>query len=271
VSAMSGLWWIVPLAVVACCGLGCSLLGCLLVVHRRVLVTQVMAYGVVPGLVISQALALPAMLGGLIAAVGALLLADWLSNRHNPDAHDAIHTVVLAASLSLGLLLVDGLQQEAELERLLFGDLLLAGPADLGMLLIAVALLLLLLRQRFEALLWLGVDPQAAADAGLSLGWTQRLLAGLSAWILVAAAQAVGGALVMALVCAPAVLALPRARSLAGALMLAALTGVGLGSGGFGLAMLIDRPPGPTIGLVALVAVVLAALLHSHRSAHRGR
>ena len=255
-----GMWWLVPLAVAMVCGTACPLLGTLLVVQQRVLSTQVMAYGVLPGLVAAQGLGMPPAVGGLLAALLTLFLAESLGQRSCQRDQDAIHTVVLAGSLSIGVLLLHAMNQDAELESLLFGDLLLSGLNDLVAVVTGLLLLLLLLNRRFTALQWLGLDPQAAADAGLSLRPTQRLLAVLTAWILVSAAQAIGVILVMALLCAPTVIALPQAKSMNQALWRAAQLGIALSTVGFVLALVCDWPPGPTITLVAMLAVVVQSI-----------
>ena len=255
-------WWLLPLAVTACAGVCCPVLGTLLVSQRRVLSTQSMAYGVLPGVVLAAAVQQPPLVGGWLAALLSLVLAEALARRSHRRDRDALHSVVLAGSLSLGVLLLHHLGQETDLNALLFGDLLVAGLGDLVSIGIGLVLLLLLVTQRFEPLLWLGVDPQGAADAGVSLRQTQRWLTALSAWILVTTAQALGVALVMALVCGPAMLALglARARGLAAALGAAAAVGTGLSISGFGLALAIDWPPGPTIALLTLLTVVGGSL-----------
>jgi zinc/manganese transport system permease protein len=65
---------------------------------------------------------------------------------------------------------------------------------------------------------------------------------------------AVGVVLVIALMGAPALVALVGARSLKGALVRAGLLGMGLSGLGFGLAIqpAINLPPGPVIALLCL-------------------
>jgi len=253
-------WWLIPLAVTASAGLCCPVLGTLLVSQRRVLSTQSMAYGVLPGVVIAAAIQQSPLVGGWLAAMLSLLLAEKLAGSSHPRGRDSLHSVVLAGSLSLGVLLLHSLDQETDLNALLFGDLLVSGLDDLIGIGIGILLILLVLTLRFEQMLWLCVDPQGAADAGISLRPSQRWLTALSAWILVTTTQALGVALMMALICGPAVLALERAQGMANALGMAAVIGIGLSICGFGLALAIDWPPGPTITILTLLAVVAGSL-----------
>jgi zinc/manganese transport system permease protein len=158
----------------------------------------------------------------------------------------------LAASLGLGVLLVQGLELPVDLDGLLFGDLLVAGPADLLRLLAALALLLLVLRLRFHQLQWLGLDPEGAADIELPLRGLRLMMAALTALVVVSATAAVGLALVMALICAPSLAVLSRAQSLAQALRLVAGLGMVVGITGCGLALGFNLPPGPLMACFCL-------------------
>ena len=63
--------------------------------------------------------------------------------------------------------------------------------------------------------------------------------------------------LVIALLCAPAVVGLNQASSLSGAMVRASAIGSSCSLGGFGLALLLDLPPGPVIGLLCLLLLWL--------------
>ena len=147
-------WWLIPLLLAGLCGLVCPLLGTLLVLQQRVLTTNLMAYAVLPGVVMGKALGWPALLGGMAGAIGAVLLAEWLMQGQPAGSgqSEAVLNTVLAASLGLGVLLIQALELPVNLDGLLFGDLLVAGPLDLLRLLVALALVLLVLRLRFQQL-----------------------------------------------------------------------------------------------------------------------
>ena len=247
-------WWLIPFLLAGLCGLVCPVLGTLLVVQQRVLTTNLMAYAILPGVVIAKALGWPELLGGMGGAMGAVLLAELLmAGRPSGSGQaEAVLNTVLAASLGLGVLLVQGLEMPVDLDGLLFGDLLVAGPADLLRLLAALALLLLVLRLRFHQLQWLGLDPEGAADIELPLRGLRLMMAALTALVVVSATAAVGLALVMALICAPSLAVISRAQSLAQALRLVAGLGVGVGVTGCGLALGFNLPPGPLMACFCL-------------------
>ena len=251
-------WWLIPLLLAALCGLVCPLLGTLLVLQQRVLSTNLMAYAVLPGVVVAQALDWPVLLGGMGGAMGAVLLAERLMAGlpAGSGQAEAVLNTVLAASLGLGVLLIQGLDLPVDLDDLLFGDLLAAGPADLLRLLAALALLLLVLGMRFRQLQWLGLDPEGAADIELPLQGLRLMMAALTALVVVSATAAVGLALVMALICAPALAALNNARGLAQALARAAGLGLGMAIAGCGLALIFNLPPGPLIACACLALLM---------------
>ncbi|MFO7628329.1 MAG: metal ABC transporter permease [Prochlorococcaceae cyanobacterium] len=247
-------FWLIPLLLAGLCGLLCPLLGTLLVLQQRVLATNLMAYAVLPGVVIGQALGLPPLLAGLVGALGAVMLAEGLI-AHRPAGSgqtEAVLNAVLAGSLGIGVLLIQALELPVDLDGLLFGDLLVAGPTDVLRLLLALALLGLMLKHRFRQLQWLGLDPEGAEALELPLGRLRLAMAALTALVVVSATAAVGLALVMALICAPSLAALAGAGSLGQALRRAAGLGVAVSAAGCALALGFNLPPGPLMACCSL-------------------
>jgi zinc/manganese transport system permease protein len=217
-----------------------------------------MAYAVLPGVVLAQALGLSPLLGGVASALGAVLLAEALiaarsdGSGSGGGSAEAVLNTVLAGSLGLGVLLVQALALPVDLEALLFGDLLVAGPADLLRMVLVLALLLVMIRWPFQQWQWLGLDPEGAESLELPVGRLRLLLAALTALVVVSATAAVGLALVMALICAPSLAALAGAASLGQALRRAALIGLVVSLAGCALALRLNLPPGPLMACACL-------------------
>ena len=262
-------WWLIPLLLVSLCGLVCPLLGTLLVLQQRVLTTNLMAYAVLPGVVFAKALGWPALLGGITGAIGAVLLAEWLMQGRPAGSGqaEAVLNTVLAASLGLGVLLIQALELPVNLNGLLYGDLLVAGPTDLLRLVVALALVLLVLGLRFQQLQWLGLDPEGAEAMELPLRGLRLAMAALTGLVVVSATAAVGLALVMALICAPSVAGLVGARSLPQALHRASGLGLAISLAGCGLSLGLNLPPGPLIACACLALLMGRA----HRNVLLGR
>ena len=265
--ALGAFWWAVPLLLALVSGLLCPLTGTLLLVQRRLFQANLISHAVLPGLALALALALrldPA-LGGVASGVGGALVADRLS-RKAPAAdgsHEAVLNTVLAGFLGLGVLLIPLLHLRIDLEAVLFGDLLAAGPTDLLRALVALGAVLALLVGRYDQLVFLGVDPAGAAAMGVPVARLQALMTLVTAFTVVSAMAAVGVVLVMALMGAPAVVALVGAVSLRAALVRAAAVGLAVTALGFGLALVpaINLPPGPLIGVLCLGLLPLANLV----------
>ena len=68
---------------------------------------------------------------------------------------------------------------------------------------------------------------------------------------------AVGVVLVIGLMCAPALVGPARATSLRQAVLRASAAGMALSVGGFLLALLLNLPPGPLIGVLCVGLVVV--------------
>jgi zinc/manganese transport system permease protein len=258
VAALNEPFWLIPLLLACFCGLSCPLLGTLLVLQRRVLTTNLMAYAVLPGVVIGQALDLPPLLTGMASALAAVLLVEALIavRRDDAGAAEALLNTLLSASLGLGVLLVQVLELPVDLEGLLFGDLLVAGPDDLVRMGLVLVLVLLVIRGRFQQWQWLGMDPDGAEQLELPVRGLRLGMAALTALVVVSATAAVGLALVMALICAPSLAALAGATSLSQALRRAALIGLVVSLVGCVLAVGLNLPPGPLMASCCLPLLV---------------
>jgi len=261
---MERLWWLLPLLLALLIGATAPLAGTLLLVQRRLFLANLVSHAVLPGLALAVALRIDPGLGGVVSGVAGALLAERLSRSDRPGqpGDEAVINTVLAAFLGLGVLLIPLLGIRVNLEAVLFGDLLAAAPQDLLRSLLALLALAALLLWRYRDYVYLGVDPVGAASAGLPVGRLRLLLTLVTAFTVVSAMTAVGVVLVIALMGAPALLALRGAFSLRQAFGRAALIGMALAAGGFGLAIqpAVNLPPGPLIGVLCLLVLPLSAV-----------
>jgi len=258
---MESVWWLLPLLVALVVGALCPLAGSLLLVQRRLFLANLVSHAVLPGLALALALRIDPGVGGVISGVAGALLAERFSNASRPGqpGDEAVLNTVLAGFLGLGVLLIPLLGIRVNLEAVLFGDLLAAGPVDLLRSLLALAAMVLLLVFRYRHYVYLGVDPLGAASAGLPVQRLRLLLTLVTAFTVVSAMTAVGVVLVIGLMGAPALLALPGALSLRQALWRSAALGTVLSGGGFVLAIQpwVNLPPGPLIGVLCLLLLPL--------------
>jgi zinc/manganese transport system permease protein len=124
------IWWLLPLTISLLIGAICPATGALLITQRRVLLANLMAHSVLPGLVIALAIGIDPSIGGLISGLLGALVAERLNRRFKGREEGAMNTV-LAGFTALGVLLVPLLEARVDLETILFGDLLAATTTDL--------------------------------------------------------------------------------------------------------------------------------------------
>ena len=245
-------FWLLPLVMALLVGILCPVMGTLLVTQRRVLQANLISHAVLPGLALSVAFGFDPAVGGVISGILGSLLAERLQ-RSSKLNEEAVINTVLAGFLGLGVLLIPLLSLRLDLEALLFGDLLTVGWLDVGRVMFACLAVALLLGTRYRQLVYLGVDPEGAAAAGLPVRGLRLALSAVTAVVIVSAMAAVGVILVIGLLCAPVLPGLRRVRSLRAAMVQAAVVGLALSGGGFLLALPLNLPPGPLIGVACVV------------------
>lgn len=250
------IWWLLPLVLSLLIGVICPATGSLLITQRRILLANLMAHSVLPGLVIALAIGIDPTFGGLISGLLGALIAERLNQRFKGREESSMNTV-LAGFTALGVLLVPLLQTRVDLETILFGDLLAANSIDLIRTLIATSALMLLLLTRYQDLVFLGVDPDGAIAAKRPVTQIRFVAIIITALVIISAITAVGIILVIALLCAPVLMHIERSTSLKQLIIKSSATGLALTSGGMMLSIAVDLPPGPVIGSLCLLAVML--------------
>lgn len=251
-------WWIAPLLLALLTGALCPISGALLILQGRVMQANLIAHAVLPGLALAVAFGLPPSVGGSLSGLlGALVAERLLVPGQNTANHSAVMNTVLAGFMGLGVLLIPLLGIRVDLEATLFGDLLLTRQVDLLQAGGSLLLQGLFFTACYRPLVFLGVDPMGAAASGLPLRTLKLAMAGITAFVIVSSMAAVGVVLVIGLMCAPALVGLAGATSLRQAVLRASAAGMALSVGGFLLALLLNLPPGPLIGVLCVGLVVV--------------
>ena len=250
------IWWLTPLILSLLIGVICPATGSLLITQKRILLANLMAHSVLPGLVIALAIGIDPTFGGLISGLLGALVAERLNQRFKGREESSMNTV-LAGFTALGVLLVPLLQTRVDLETILFGDLLAANSSDIIRTLIATTALILLLLTRYQDLVFLGVDPDGAIAAKRPVTQIRFVAIIITALVIISAITAVGIILVIALLCAPVLMHIERSTSLKQLILKSAATGLALTSGGMMIAIAVDLPPGPVIGSLCMITLIL--------------
>jgi manganese/zinc/iron transport system permease protein len=251
-----------PLLAAMLAGGTCGLLGSFLVLRRESLVGDALSHAVLPGIVLGFALTgaragLPMLIGAMVAGLAAVALIALVQKAARLDPAAAIGAVFTTFfAIGLVLLEVTGARSvDLDLDCVLFGQLetlvwtegrdlgslfdsqaLAALPRQLGLLAgvaVAVAVAVAVLWRPIKLVCF---DPAYAQALGIPGRWIEIGLALMVAAAAVAAFEAVGSILVVAmLVCPAAALRLMTDRYTVQVLGGAAL-GAGLGAVGYALA-----------------------------------
>jgi manganese transport system permease protein len=180
----------------------CALLSCFMTLKGWALMGDAISHAVLPGVVLAYVVGAPFALGAFLFGVGSVSLIGWL-RRHTRVREDSLIGLVFTGFFALGLVLISKLRSGVDLSHILFGNLLGLNDGDIRQTVAigAVVLLVVLLRRR--DLLLFCFDPGHARSIGLRTGVLHYLLLTLVSLAAVAALQAVGIILVVALLVTP--------------------------------------------------------------------
>ena len=253
------IWWLMPLIISVLIGVICPATGSLLITQRRILLANLMAHSVLPGLIIALSIGIEPTIGGLISGLLGALIAEHLNQRFKGREESSMNTI-LAGFTALGVLLIPLLQTRVDLETILFGDLLAANSSDLTRTLIATAAIIFLLVTRYQDLVFIGVDPDGAQAAKRPVTQIRFIAIVITALVIISAITAVGIILVIALLCAPVLMHIDKSTSLKQLVLKSSVTGLALTSGGMMLAIAVDLPPGPVTGSLCMIMLILSRI-----------
>lgn len=245
-----------------------ALLSCFLVLKGWALLGDAVSHAVFPGVVLAYLagwpLAVGAFLAGMVAAVGSGYLG-----ANSRIKHDTALGIVFSGMFGLGLVMYVKIETNVHLNHVLFGNMLGVGRADVVQTAVIALVVTAALTFRWRDFLLHAFDPVQARAVGLPVGALHYGLLALIALTVVAALQAVGVILVVAVLIAPGATAYLLSRTLRGMLVVATLVAVAAGFLGVYASFFVDSDPAPTIVLVLALAFAGAAALSAARSRAR--
>jgi len=214
----------------------CGTLGNWLVLRKEALAADAIAHAVLPGLVAGYVVTGTrspwAMLGGAACAGFAAILLGRVVARTTKTGASTALGIVFTAFFALGVLLLEtqgARQVDLDPSCVLFGSLetifvasranaswFATLPTSVWTLAAAAAVAILTTVVAFKELTIRAFDPTFAKVSGAAPRWTDDLRLIATTFAIVAAFEAVGSVLVIALVACPALIAAPFARSVRG-------------------------------------------------------
>ncbi len=192
--------------VAALIGAVCAILSCYLVLKGWSLMGDAVSHAVLPGIVLAYIVGLPLSIGAFGAGLLCAASTGWIKN-HSRIKEDTVMGVIFTGLFALGLVMYSKVQTDIHLNHILFGSLLGIETHDLVQAVAAAGItLVVILTLRKDLLLYL-FDPHQARAVGLNTTRLHYLLLALLAATIVAALQAVGIILTVAMLIAPGCIA----------------------------------------------------------------
>lgn len=248
-------------------GVVCPILGTYVVLRGMAFFGDALAHIILPGVVIAFLLGLPLAVGALVVGILAALAIGAISRRTQIQ-EDAAIGVVFAGAFALGVALISLQRSYAiDLAHILFGNLLGVSTTDLWLMGALGVLVLAGIFAFYKEFLVLSFDPTLARTLRLPVNFLQNLLLVLLALVIVISIQAVGVALVLAMLVTPASAAYLITRRLPPMMLISAALGAFGGLLGLYLSYYADMASGPAIVLVETAFFVLALIASPRRSA----
>ena len=246
-------------------GVLCPVLGAYVVLRGMAFFGDALAHIILPGVVIAYLLGWPLGVGALITGVLAAIGIGALSQRKEIK-EDTAMGVIFAGAFALGIALLSTQRSYAvDLSHILFGNLLGVSVGDLWLMATLAAVVFLLVVAFYKEFLVLSFDPVLAVTLRLPVVFLKNLLLVLIAVVIVTSLQAVGVALVLAMLVTPAASAYLLTRRLPTMMVLGATLGAAGSVVGLYLSFYANIASGPAIVLTETLLFLLVLFLGPRR------
>ena len=180
----------------------CGFLSSFVTLKGWSLMGDTLSHAVVPGVALAYILGLPFALGAFVAGLLAAATMAFIKVKSR-IREDATIGIVFTAYFALGLLLISLFPARVDLKIILLGNILGISDPDIWQVLAISTVTLLVLGLKWKDLMLFCFDPNQARTLGLPASGLHVILLALLAATAVAALQAVGACLVVAMLVTP--------------------------------------------------------------------
>ncbi len=180
----------------------CAFLSCFVTLKGWSLMGDALAHAVVPGVAIASILGLPFALGAFAAGMLAAAGMGFVKAK-TPIREDATIGIVFTAFFAMGLLLISLFPTGFNLRTIVFGNMLGMADFDIAQAVVICGAAMAVLLVKWKDLLLFCFDPNQARAIGLNVTVLHFTLLTLLSAVSVAALQAVGACLVVAMLVTP--------------------------------------------------------------------
>lgn len=246
-------------------GILSAVIGSFVILRRLAFIGEGLAHGSLAGLALGYIFHWDLYLMGNIYTIGLALFIGFLHEKTRVSIDTAIG-ILFSTSMALGIALISGLKfYTTDLTGYLFGSVLAITPFDLGIIIGAAFLIIIILVLFYKEFLFYAFDPEMAEVVGLPRARLHYTMLTMIAITVVIAAQTVGIILVTALLVIPAASAFQWIKSLKHLLLLAMAFGLLSSVIGLYLSYYFNIASGASIALVAAVIFLSSFIFSSKR------
>lgn len=235
----------------------CGLLSCYLMLKGWSLMGDALSHSVVPGVALAYLLGLPFALGAFVSGILAAL-AMLIVRAASKLRVDAVMGVVFTAFFASGMLIVAVNPTAVNVQSIVLGNILGISEGDAWQIAFIAAVAFLLLAVLWRQLMCIFFDEAHAASIGLNTTALKLVFFMLLSACIVAALQAVGAVLVVAMVIAPGATAYLLTDRFGVLLLLAGAMGTISAAIGAYLSFFLDGATGSVIVLLQTALFLLA-------------
>lgn len=236
----------------------CGIVGTYVVVNRFVFVSGAIAHAAYGGIGLGYFLGISPVIGAIVFSVAAAL-AMGVVQRKTRERADTIIGMMWAIGMAVGIILIDLTPgYAADLMSYLFGSILTVPWADLSVMLVLDAVIIVLVLAFYKELLAISFDETYASTANVRVEAIHLLLLCLVALTVVMLMRVVGLILVIALLTMPAAISGRFTSNLKMMMAISVVLGVLFTSLGLLGSYVLDVTSGASIILTSAAAFLLA-------------
>ena len=245
-----------------------AVVGCFVVIRGMAFFGDALAHTILPGVALSYTVSggnigSNLFVGGLGAGILSALVIAYLT-RDERLKEDTAVAIVFVTMFALGIAIVSTQSSySVDLTHILFGSINGISQDDLFLMAIMGAIVLVIIALLYKELVIISFDLSLAHTLKLPVEFLRVLLLILIAITIVASLQAVGIALMLALLITPAATARLLVKRLNYMILIATVIGIASGIVGFYASYYLDVPSGASI---VLTMSVLFAIVFSSQS-----
>lgn len=251
-------------------GAVCAIVGTYVVLRGMAFLGDALSHAILPGVAAGYLIHGPSHFALFWWSLGTALatsLGIGAVSRRTQLKEDTAIGIIFAGMFALGIALISTMHgYAADLTHILFGNVLSVGPRDLWLIGIFGGIAVLAVVLLYKELLVVSFDPVLAATLRLPAAALHYLLLLLIAMAIVVSLQAVGVALMLAMLVTPPATAYLVVRRMKPMMILAAGIGAFSGVAGLYLSYYLNMASGAAIVLVSTALFLLALILSPRRT-----